>query len=64
MHPEGQNLEEKSGEDVIKENKEVTVECGSFTQEPFLLLPPPLTLTQPFVQTQLAEIKRHILDGL
>lgn len=49
MQPEGRGLEERSGgggrtgaekwKDVIKENKEVTVQCGSFTQEPFLLLP-------------------------
>lgn len=47
MQPEGQGLGEPGGggrtgaenwKDVIKENKEVTVECGSFTQEPFLLL--------------------------
>lgn len=51
MQPEGQGLKEQPGKeeawgetgaenwkDVIKENKEVTVESGSFTQEPILLL--------------------------
>lgn len=51
MQPEGQGLEEQPGKDearggkgaekwkdAIKENKEMIVECGSFTQEPILLL--------------------------
>lgn len=51
--------------DAIKENKEVTVECGSFTQEPFLYLQSPLTPYSALISdtgTKKMKKKRLILD--